>query len=549
MAYEEIGVEIDPNVLAQQGFDMMAAAFPGWEPVEGAPETMLIEIGARFAADAGYLLTTWAETLFRFFGESLHNIAQSEATAATALSTWTAKDNTGYTIEAGTEVQLQNAAGEWVALAVVDEVIIPAASTATTAGEVELQAVESGESGNGLSGAAESIEALSWLDSIALVGSSSGGAEAEDDEVYLGRLRRRLQLMAPRPIKPDDFAVLALDVTGIYRATAIDNYNPEHNLLSANAASVETDVTDWSATTNCAIAQSATQAKSGSQSLRLRSTAGGDMVADHDTGVSGTPVTAYQQYTFSVYSRAGATGRDVRIGVNWYTGAGAAIGATVWGTVAANDATDFDNAASVTAVAPATAEFAALVIKVVATAAANEDHYFDQMQVRTGSLSTPWVAGGTPDTGNEATVCVPVMASDGTAPSAPTIAEVKAYLEGLREEGFAVYVVGPDANAIDVDYDVKLLADVDEVEVLAAIDAALTEYLQSQSWGVPPSGESDLWVFTDKLRRGEVYTIINNVGGVDYVDALTINTVTDEAIQLYGVAPVTDVGALTGSAV
>src|SRR5690606_4047142 len=49
----------------------------------------------------------------------------------------------------------------------------------------------------------------------------------EDDDAYLARLSRELELMSPRPILPDDFAVLAARVAGVARATAIDGYNPD----------------------------------------------------------------------------------------------------------------------------------------------------------------------------------------------------------------------------------------------------------------------------------------------------------------------------------
>lgn len=550
MAYEEIGVETDPNVLAEAGFDVMRAAYPAWEPIEGAPETMLIEIGANWAADAAYLLTTWADSIFKHFGASLQNLAQNDAVPATITSTWTAGDTLGHTIEAGTEVQVQNDAGDWIAFSVVDEVTIPAASSATAAGEVQLEAIEPGVAGNGLSGTAESIEAFDWLDSVALVGTSAGGADAETDAAYLTRLVRRLQLMAPRPIKPEDFAVLATDIDGIYRAVAIDRYNPEHNLLTLNAASVETNVNDWNATTNCSIAQSATHAADNSNSLRLSSTAGGTMVATQDSGVSGTAITAGQQYTASAFSRAGASARTIRVGINFYDSGGTIIGATHWGSTAVNATANFNTEAKVSYVAPSTAAYASIVLEVQATGGAAELHYFDKMQLREGSISTPWVAGGTNPTNNEATVTVAAMASDGTAPPSLTLTEVEDYLTDLREIGFTVYAVGPDDNPIDVDYEVTLVDGADEVEVLAAIDAAIEEYLDPANSGTPSSGESDLWVFTDTVQIFELATLINNVGGVDSVvfGSLLINgSATDH--QLYGIAPVTSPGTITGAVV
>jgi hypothetical protein len=59
-----------------------------------------------------------------------------------------------------------------------------------------------------------------------MVNPTAGGIDAEPDDVYLSRLTDELTLLAPRPILPVDFAIMARDVTGVTRATALDGYDP-----------------------------------------------------------------------------------------------------------------------------------------------------------------------------------------------------------------------------------------------------------------------------------------------------------------------------------
>ena len=68
------------------------------------------------------------------------------------------------------------------------------------------------------------------------------GIDAEADSAYLNRLVVELGLIAPRPITTNDYASLASNVVGVYRALAIDGFNPYTNMLSANDANLTTAI-------------------------------------------------------------------------------------------------------------------------------------------------------------------------------------------------------------------------------------------------------------------------------------------------------------------
>lgn len=550
--YITLPVEIDPDVLRQSAYDRLQAAYAGWQPGEGNLEVLIIEELAQWAADNRFQLTVATDEIFEYLGESIYNIPKAEAVSATVNVTVTASDILGHTIAAGDEFGIENDDGDTVGFVVVDDVVINPGSSTTGTGAVTLEAIEPGVDGNGLSGTATPLEDVSWIATVTLVGSTVGGEDAQTSEEYRNDLVNEIALFAPRPVKAEDFArYAALKIDGVFRALGIDNYNPKHNLLSANAASMETSVADWTATpTNCVVTQQTTYAVDNSNSARMRSVAAGDMIAHTPTGASATSCKGSQKYTARVQLRAGANARACSVGMAFYDAANAQIGAITYGSDI-NDATaNFNTEAKVTVTSPDNAVRMAIYVRVKATGAANEDHYFDVAMIREGATSTPWVPGGTPAEGNAATVTVAVMAEDGS--DVPTLVsdEVKATLQALREEGFVVNVIGSTPTQISVAYQITTLPDFDDDETLDAVDAVLDEYFSPEVWARPISGENDAWELRDTVRLFEVATLINNTAGVDNLieGTLLINGVAGN-LKISGPAPTTTPGTFTGTVV
>ena len=65
-----------------------------------------------------------------------------------------------------------------------------------------------------------------FVDSIALVGATSGGVDEEDEDAYLDRLTEALQLLSFSLITAPDFEKDARAVAGIERALCLPGYNP-----------------------------------------------------------------------------------------------------------------------------------------------------------------------------------------------------------------------------------------------------------------------------------------------------------------------------------
>jgi hypothetical protein len=122
-------------------------------------------------------------------------------------------------------------------------------------------------------------------------------------------------------------------------------------------------------------------------------------------------------------------------------------------------------------------------------------------------------------------------------------------LRARREATFLAYVAPPAYQAVSVTYSGKVRAGYAPAEVLARANAALADYLDPQDFGrspaVPGSRE---WAYVDRIRRTELYTLLNGVDGVDYVnDDLTLNGVAADLVLTGGVVVLPTAGTMTGA--
>lgn len=214
----------EPSDLADESFAYLEDQVDGWLPSPGNLETWLIEAVSQLAGELMDVASAVPTSIFRYYGESILGLPPHGATPATGETTWTVKDALGYTILAGTLVGIPASGDVLLAFEVATDTVIPAGATTVTG--VTIVAQDDGTDGNGLTGTPQLIDALDYVISVTLEAPTSGGVDAESDDAYLARLRELAQLLAPRPILPNDFAVMAKQVPGVYRATAIDLYNP-----------------------------------------------------------------------------------------------------------------------------------------------------------------------------------------------------------------------------------------------------------------------------------------------------------------------------------
>lgn len=225
-SYVSVPIETDPDALAELAFDYMESVTGGlWTPADGNLDVWILIACANMAAELRDVASDVPTTIFRYLGSQIFGIVPDSGVAALGTTTWTMRDSTGYPIPAGTVVGLRDANGDLVYFEVTERVDV--APGQTVAAGVQINALDETAAANGLTGPnVELIDELDYVASVVLAAATSGGADEEDDDAYLDRLTRNMRLLAPRPIVADDFAMMARNITGVYRAVAIDNYNP-----------------------------------------------------------------------------------------------------------------------------------------------------------------------------------------------------------------------------------------------------------------------------------------------------------------------------------
>jgi hypothetical protein len=488
--YITVPIDKDPETVFASMVAYIQTKFPSWQPRDGNLATVLMEALSIEGADCRTLASKVPDTIYRTLGTTLFNLPPDDAVSAQAATTWTAKDNAGYTVLAGTQVGVRNSTGELIPFVVIDDVIILAGATATAAGGVQIQAVTPGVLANTLGspgGPVELIDPIEWVTGITIVAPTSGGVDAELNDAYLGRLATTIQIMTLTPILPGDFAILAREVAGVYRATAIDLYNPgtnERQQVAVNATGGTFTLT-YSGQTTAAIAFNADAATVKTRLIALSN-------IDHaDVSVSGGPL----------------PGTPILV--------------------------EFTGLLAHTNVAQMTAD---------STLLTGGTH--------TATITT--VLGGAADvTTEERAIAVASQDSNGNPVSDAVDAAVDAWLESLREVNFNVYTFKPVMNTVDVTFTVTLLPGFLEADVIAAAESAVSDYLNAARWGTK-NNDPLTWTNDPTIRYLELATVLNNVQGIDTVDTLTIGfaggaqTAADHT--MVGKVPLPIAGAIVGSA-
>lgn len=483
--FVSIPFDTSSEALVDRVVDYLRTALPGWEPADGSLENHLIEGLARIQVEIMQMASTVPDSAFQRFGEELVALPPLEGVKATVATTWTATDNLGHVIPAGTQVGYRVSPDSMVVFEVTEDATILPGSTALS--PVVLSATDVGGGWNTVpAGPLELVDALSWVSTVVANSASAGGVDAETDDAYKDRLAAELRLLTPRPILPDDFAVLARRVTGVYRALAVDGLDPGVNEIQR-------------------------------------------------VTITGTPMGGSFPLTYSGQTASGipfnATATQVQAALIGLSNIGAGdvlcTGGPLPGTPVDVEFTGALGGTNVSAMTTSSGSLTGGTSPAVA-------------------VTTP-TAGVAGSTSNERMVTViPVTDTGGTA-TAAVRASVATYLDGLREVTFVVHTATPTYTTVNVAFTVKVASGYDTSTVVDACEAAVAAYLDPANWAggadSPPvwrSGE-------DKVRYLAVSAVISATPGVQYVTALTVNSGTSD-VTLSGVAPLPAVGTVTGAA-
>jgi len=260
--YIDIPVVADTDVLIQQALTSIAANIPGWVPREGNLEVLLVEQFAQMAAEAATVASGVPSSIFKYFG-GLIGIAPNTGTQAEIYTQWTLVNNAptgGYIIPAGTYAGFFYLGAAYLFQTETDSTFASGTNILT----IKMQAVTVGSAYNiqnvaGINPLSTYLQ-LQYSDpnvSSIIVSATTAndstlafGTDAETDKAFLSRLTGELQLLAPRPITPSDYALFAQNLAGIYRAQVFDGFNPLTNRLSTADANFLTASTSGSTPLN-----------------------------------------------------------------------------------------------------------------------------------------------------------------------------------------------------------------------------------------------------------------------------------------------------------
>ena len=533
-------LDTDARTISDEVIAAIQGRFPEWTPAEANLETIIIDTFAQAIADARDVASLIGAEIFRAWGLHVAGVAPIEATRATATTTWTLTDTLGHTITAGTIVQMMDGDTAVPFATTTDTVIAPGSSTATG---VTIQAVDTGSAANNLAGTISLVDSLAFVSTITIAsGTTAGGSDGETDAAYLDRLREEVTLISPRPVLPDDYAILARRVPGVHRALAIDGYNPHHNRLTANQSSIETNTTGLNVDANATIARTTTTSADGVAALRVTASAAGDASAKTDVGVNGIPVQAGASYTALASFRPNSAARNCHTDIIWYTAAGAVI-STSSGTAASCPSGTYTQR-TVTATAPANAAFAAVRVAFAGSAAADICDV-DKLALHEGD-STTWALGQSDGTNTQRCICIAALDENGDPVSASVRTAIQTYLDGLREVNFQVATTPPTVTQITVTFTALTYPGFDTADVAARAEDAVNTFLKPATWGAPNAGDTDTWILEKTVRYFDVAHIISQVEGIRTVTALTIQGASSD-YTLPGVAPVPTGFSVTGT--
>lgn len=297
--YIDIPIVADTDVIIQQALTTIMENVPGWAPREGNLEVLLIEQFASMAAEAATVASQVPSSIFEYFG-SLVNIVPKIGLQAEIQTTWTLVSNAptgGYTIPAGTAAGFFYEGSSYLFQTEQNNTIASGEST----GVFTMQSVEVGSGYNiydlagvnplttflQMQNSDPNVSSILVTDTAATNTSLAVGTDPETTENFLNRLTSELQLLAPRPITPSDYALFAQNLAGIYRALAFDGFNPLTNRLSTADANFLTAATSSSTPANW-------------------STFGNGTVALPTISTPGTSPANYLQFTSSASAPAAA---------------------------------------------------------------------------------------------------------------------------------------------------------------------------------------------------------------------------------------------------
>ena len=257
-SYIQLPITVDADALTQQILSNLSSYFPGWVPREGNIEVALAEQVALLVAEAATAASDVPSLIFEYFGVLVGitpipgNYEQIQVTLTLAAPATGA----GYQIPAGTIAGFYWQGAAYQFQTIQDYTIANGSSSmnlimqsVATGAVYDLDALATNSSFSTsqylvLSTQDPLVSNILIISTPSTLSTLTRATDQESPSAYLNRLANELQLLAPRPITPNDYSAFSQNVGGVYRATTYDGINPLTNQVTA----INSNLTDQPST-------------------------------------------------------------------------------------------------------------------------------------------------------------------------------------------------------------------------------------------------------------------------------------------------------------
>lgn len=235
MAYVQLQIgSAEPTLDAYQQSlrDRIAARITGWDANAGDPIAIIADEIAAELWDARQLVRDGGAATLVSAGRSLYGVPSDVAASATLVARFDFTDASGHTVPTGTQVSYSVPdSGDVLEFESVGDVSIAAGYTAA---DVPLRAVFPGAAYNVVpAGVPMSLDdVVAAVAGVSSLSASSGGVDPEDDQSYLDKLADDQRTLRQVADNETSASILARNVDGVWRALAVDGWNPGNGTLN-----------------------------------------------------------------------------------------------------------------------------------------------------------------------------------------------------------------------------------------------------------------------------------------------------------------------------
>lgn len=214
----------DPTDVYEAAVAVLQSRIPDWAPSSTNIEVMLLEALAIEVSETIFNINRIPENMLRVL-LALYGVVQDAGSAPTVDIEFTAYDDSGYVIDAGTEVVITTATGETVSFFTDAEATILAGNTTVT---TSATADQNTNIANGIpiGTEAELIDAIVGLETAETATVIAGGTLPESIDSWTTRGTQRLRRLVDTLVIPTHFTQAALEEPLVFRANTVDNYDP-----------------------------------------------------------------------------------------------------------------------------------------------------------------------------------------------------------------------------------------------------------------------------------------------------------------------------------